>query len=88
MEMPFVFDNVDSTILTGSRPDKHKLASVMSDAWSAFARKGDPNHKGMLKWEPYTLDKRTTMIFDTPCRVEIDPYREELDAWNGLDVIP
>jgi para-nitrobenzyl esterase len=88
MEMPFVFDNVDSTILTGSRPDKYGLATVMSDAWSAFAKNGNPNHSGIPKWEPYTLNKRSTMIFDNPCRVEMDPFREELDAWKGLDVIP
>lgn len=88
MEIPFVFDNVDGTVLTGSRPDKYKLASAMSDTWSAFARNGDPNHAGIPKWESYTLNKRTTMIFDNPCRVEIDPYREELDAWSGIDVMP
>ncbi len=23
------------------------------------------------------------MIFDSPCRVELDPYREERLAWGG-----
>jgi hypothetical protein len=27
------------------------------------------------------------MIFDAPCRIDIDPYREELDAWEGIDII-
>jgi len=26
------------------------------------------------------------MLFDVPCRVEIDPAREELDAWEGMEV--
>jgi para-nitrobenzyl esterase len=88
MEMPFVFDNVDSTVLTGQRSDKYQLASLVSDAWSSFARNGNPNHAGLPQWEPYNLNNRTTMILDNPCRIEIDPYREELDAWIDLDVVP
>ena len=89
LEIPFVFDNVgNNVLLTGSRPDKYELASVMSDAWSAFAHKGDPSHPGIPEWKPYTIDKRAIMIFDVPCRLESDPFREELDAWDGIDVIP
>jgi hypothetical protein len=25
------------------------------------------------------------MLLDAPCRVEIDPYREELDVWEGFE---
>ncbi|GAG35181.1 unnamed protein product, partial [marine sediment metagenome] len=48
------------------------------------ARSGNPNHPGIPKWKPYTADNRATMILDVPCRVEIDPFREELDAWGGI----
>ena len=58
----------------------------MSEAWIAFARSGDPNHPGIPKWEPYTTDNRATMLFDIPSRVEIDPAREELDAWEGIEL--
>ena len=87
MELSFVFDTIDSMPLTGSRPDKYKLAEQMSEAWIAFARNGDPNYAGIPKWSPYTPKNRATMIFDAPCRVDIDPYREELDAWEGIDII-
>lgn len=82
LDIPFVFNNEDDVPLTGSRPDKHELAASMSKAWSAFARCGDPGHPGIPKWEPYTCEKRSTMILDVPCRVEVDPYRAELDAWS------
>jgi len=88
MEIPFVFDNVDSIPLTGERPDKYELASSMSEAWLAFAHKGNPSHAGIPEWIPYTTDNRATMIFDVPCRIEIDPAREELDAWKDTEVIP
>jgi para-nitrobenzyl esterase len=84
LEIPFVFDNVDDLDITGGRPDKYELVESVSEAWIAFARSGDPNHPGIPKWEPYTADHRSTMLLDVPCRVEIDPYREELAAWEGV----
>lgn len=60
----------------------------MSEAWIAFARSGNPSHPGVPRWESYTIGRRATMILDVPCRLEIDPAREELDAWQGMEVIP
>ena len=45
----------------------------MSEAWIAFARKGDPNHPGLPKWPAFTADKGATMIFDNKCEVKNDP---------------
>jgi len=88
MEIPFAFDNTDDVPMTGERADKHELASAISGAWAAFARNGDPGHPGIPKWTPYTVSNRATMILDVPCRIEIDPAREELDAWAGMEIIP
>jgi len=87
MELSFVFDNIDSMPLTGERPDKYELAAQMSETWIAFARNGDPNHPAIPKWLPYTVKNRQTLIFDAPCRIEVDPYRKELDAWEGIDIV-
>jgi len=87
MEIPFVFDNTDDVPMTGERPDKHELEAAVSEAWAAFARSGDPSHPGIPKWAPYTADNRATMLLDVPCRLEVDPFREELDAWEGIEVI-
>ena len=84
MEIPFVFDHVDLVPITGTRPERHELAAAMREAWSAFAHKGDPNHPGLPEWLPYTSRSRQTMIFDIPCRAEIDPYREEINIWRNL----
>ena len=35
----------------------------MAGSWVRFAYSGNPNHKGMPKWETYG-DKKATMIFD------------------------
>ena len=78
MDIPFVFENVDiSKSVVGDGPDRSALADKMSSAWVAFARNGNPNHKGLPKWDPFTSDRRATMIFNTECRAVNDPYREE-----------
>jgi para-nitrobenzyl esterase len=84
MEIPFVFDHVDSVPFTGTRSGRHELAAAVSKAWGAFAHTGDPNHAGLPKWLPYSGQSRNTMIFDLPCRAAIDPYGEEIDVWRNL----
>jgi len=84
LEIAFVFDHVDDMPITGGRPDRYELAAAMSTAWAAFARTGNPNHPGIPKWQPYSAANRATMLFDVPCRAVVDPFREELDAWEGI----
>lgn len=88
LEIPFVFDTTEVMPMTGERSDKPQLVDIVSGAWLAFAHTSDPSHPGIPKWEPYTVEKRATMILDVPPRLEIDPAREELDAWRGMEVIP
>jgi para-nitrobenzyl esterase len=85
LEIPLVFNNVDPVVeIIGNAPERFALASNMSSAWAAFARSGDPNHKGIPHWPTYTTERRATMIFDTNCRVENDPRSEERKAWDGI----
>jgi para-nitrobenzyl esterase len=73
-ELAFVFDNIDRCVnMTGGGADARALAAKMSEAWIAFARKGDPNHPGLPKWPAFTADKGATMIFDNKCEVKNDP---------------
>ena len=85
VEVPFVFDLVDSVPIAGTRWDKRELAASMSEAWIAFSRNGDPNHPLIPKWERYSRNHRATMIFNVPCRTELDPGRADLDAWKGIE---
>ncbi len=84
LEIPFVFDNVDRTPLTGEGPERFPIASAMSDAWIAFARTGNPNHEGLPEWPLYDPDQRPTMIFDLNTRVENDPFGPETRIWDGI----
>ncbi len=85
LDIPFVFENVDiAQSMVGNGPDRYPLADKMSAAWAAFARSGNPNHKGIPKWQPFTEAQRATMIFNNECKAVNDPYREERLARKEL----
>jgi para-nitrobenzyl esterase len=84
LEIPFVFNNMEPIGILGDSPERFSLAKRMSAAWVEFARKGDPNHEGIPLWQPYSPSKRSTMIFNTFCREEVDPNGEERKAWEGI----
>ena len=84
LEIPFVFNNVEPVRILGDAPVRLTLAEKMSGAWIAFARNGDPNHEGLKNWPPYSAENRATMIFNDPCRVELDPGSNERKAWEGI----
>ena len=75
VEIPFVFNHIDTSesMVGPVSPPMRKLEAASAGAWAALARTGNPNHKNLPNWPAYKADKRATMIFDTPCRVENDP---------------
>jgi para-nitrobenzyl esterase len=80
VEQPFVFDNLDLApgVWESKRdPRCDDLAEKVSKAWAAFARGGSPNHSKLPKWDPYTLARRQTMVFDFTCEQRDDPGRED-----------
>ncbi len=78
LEIPFVLENVDEgKSMTGSGQDRYPLQEKMSSAWAAFARTGNPSHKGLPNWPVFKTDQRATMIFNNECKVVNDPYRDE-----------
>ncbi len=77
IDIPLVFDNPEQSSYTRGFAEAQKLADAVSDALIAFARTGNPNTKGLPAWPRFELEKRATMIFDTPPRVEDDPRGAE-----------
>ena len=77
LDIPFVFYNMDlGASMTGSAQARYELAHVMSAAWAAFARTGDPNHADMPRWPAFDVASYPTMMFGDRVRVENDPNRE------------
>ena len=70
MELPFVFDNIAlQREMTGGTPDAYRLSDLMSSAWIAFIKTGNPNVAGLPTWEPYTVANGNTMVFDKECKI-------------------
>ena len=78
LDIPLALDNVEvADGMTGDGAEAKRLAGLMSDAFIAFARTGNPNHAGLPNWLPYNLAKRPTMSFDAQPRLVEDPRGQE-----------
>lgn len=84
-ELSFCFDNTDRCeAMTGGGERARALGARMSDAWIAFARKGDPNHPSLPRWAPYAARSGQTMIFDDRCELKNDPDGAERRVLESL----
>jgi para-nitrobenzyl esterase len=78
MDIPLVFGNlVAEGSITGDGPEARAVSDRMSRAFIALARNGGPAHDGIPAWEPFTLPRRQTMIFDALTRMDDDPRGAE-----------
>ncbi len=78
IDIPLVFANVaESNYTRGGGADAQQLADRVSAALLAFARTGNPNTPALPPWPRFDVEKRPTMIFDVPPRVEDDPRGAE-----------
>ncbi len=77
-EIAFVFDNTDRCeTMTGGGAGARALAAQMCDAWTQFARTGNPNHPQLPHWPEFSAATIPTMIFDNTPRVEMNPDGDE-----------
>lgn len=85
LDIPFVFNNVDvAASMTGASHDRYQLAHVMSAAWAAFARNGNPDHADMPHWPAFDPATYPTMIFGPEIALRNDPNKEERLALEAL----
>jgi para-nitrobenzyl esterase len=76
-DIPLVFDNVAAQGSRAEGPTAQPMADRMSEAFISFARTGDPNCRAIPRWEPYTLPRRQTLVFDNQTRLVDDPRGAE-----------
>lgn len=73
MELPFMFNNVMlQPEMTGNTPEAHQLENLVSSAWLAFIKTGNPNVPGLPEWAPFTPEVQSTMVFDDECCVRVN----------------
>jgi para-nitrobenzyl esterase len=82
-DLCFFFNNSERCdSATGNGEAAKRLARQMSQAWTRFARTGNPNHAGIPKWQPVTSNGSETMIFDMESRFNVDPDSAERAAYS------
>jgi len=90
LDLPFTFGALDRPaarrFATGDRPEllprARALSNAIVDAWTAFARSGDPSHPGVGSWPAYERSARRTMILGEKCRVEDAPLEARRAVWE------
>ncbi|NHF67550.1 carboxylesterase/lipase family protein [Xanthomonas hortorum] len=88
LDIPLVFDTIAQPgSRTGDGADAQRMAAQMSEALLAFARSGDPNHRGLPRWRQYSLQQRETLLFDTPSRLDYDPRGGERKMYQQAPFI-
>ncbi|NIK08918.1 para-nitrobenzyl esterase [Xanthomonas arboricola] len=88
LDIPLVFDTIAQPgARTGDGADAQRMAAQMSQALLAFARSGNPNHRSLPHWTPYSLQRRETLLFDTPSRPEHDPRGGERKLYQQAPFI-
>lgn len=89
LEIGFVFDNVaKSESMSGIGPEQQRIADLMSEAWIAFARNGNPNNKLLPKWPAYNTKDRGGMIFNLEPKVVNDIHGQERRWFDSLPMGP
>jgi para-nitrobenzyl esterase len=68
--------------------DMARVADELSSTWVAFARTGDPNNAKIPQWPQYDAQKRATLIFGTPTRLDNDPRAEIRQFWEQMPPTP
>jgi para-nitrobenzyl esterase len=87
IELAFVFGTLEApgmAAFSGSGGEAERLSERMIDAWSAFARTGDPSCAAIPAWPRHDPATRPTQILDRDPRVELAPRNRTLAAWDGL----
>ena len=88
IELGFVFGTYgidkDHATAFGEGPAAAGLANAVMDAWTNFAKTGDPSSDTLGSWPSYG-DKRETMMIGEQTSVREAPFEEERQAWEAHD---
>jgi len=85
LDIPFVFNTLSNRagwFNPGLTPETEKLSMNMMDAWTSFARSGNPSHKNIPEWPQYDIHNRKTIVFDNLVRIWGDPLKKERELWD------
>lgn len=89
LDIPFVFNTFpkqDTWFFPKRSEETELLSAKIMDAWTSFARTGNPNHSGIPKWPQYDIKKRATLVFDKEIKIWDDPLKKEREMWYEMNI--
>ncbi|MHB8463920.1 MAG: carboxylesterase/lipase family protein [Acidimicrobiales bacterium] len=91
-EFNFFLNNVDGggygpqfMNMYHDRPDRHQLQKSLNESFVTFAADGDPSTAALSPWPAYDLETRSTMVFDSECRLVEDPDPELREVYRDVE---
>jgi para-nitrobenzyl esterase len=88
MDIALAFGTLDAEgSYTGTGAEARALSRTMIRAFTAFARRGNPNAPGVPSWPAYRLPRRTTMVWDRRSAAVADPRRWERELFERAPYI-
>ena len=88
LDIPLMFGTLTAReSLTGDGEEARRVSATMQRALLAFARTGNPNYQDLPRWEPYTLPRRATMVFNVESRLADDPRGAERQLFAKVPFI-
>ena len=86
LEVAFVFqvDTAQGYSYVGPKDSWRHLSNQVIEAWTNFARTGDPNGPLLPTWPAYDASLRATMAFGHHSDTVLDPYGAERRAWDRV----
>jgi para-nitrobenzyl esterase len=81
-ELMFVGDSYWTSWIA-NKEDK-KLADLMGDYWTQFAKTGDPNRKGLPRWEPYDPKSDQCLEIGSTVKSRPTPHRDGYAVFEGI----
>ncbi|HEX4527912.1 MAG TPA: hypothetical protein VIA11_00750 [Acidimicrobiia bacterium] len=81
-------DTLDSAPeLVGDAPPR-SLARAVHQAWTSFARDGDPSCEALGQWPPFSPDTGATKVIDVTASIEDSRHAPLVSMWHAREPQP
>ena len=92
LDLFFVFGTLDTMDISDAMElfqsnEEKQLSELMMDAWTSFARGGNPNHPNLPNWSEYESDTRSTMILDIEPKLVSGHLVRRIDFWKSISLL-
>jgi para-nitrobenzyl esterase len=88
LDLPFVFGTLETpgmAAFAGEGDAPRRVSDAMQEAWTAFARSGEPSCEPVGAWPGYDEKRRATVELGVTPRLLEDPFSREREILAGVD---